>query len=616
MIKNSMKQILRMPVKSFSFLVLMVLAAFLLTLGCILYIMNNATITKYEDSFITIGTVEQKAFSVKRGTEWNAELKDYSVFQKAEYSSLLPSSILSFPGANYIHEPKKRSYYGSYAPDYILWNTSSPQNFPVVIAEISPIEDCIPDEAVKVIVKKVLFGDSALEGSSLWFCNHYTKNPKPLKKGNSYAVVLLTNYWAHGKHFEAEAKPEKRSVEYVPIELVSKQYDRNGKRMKDTLEGNSEEASPYYEIVNGFYETEIGKRVLNLIEGYAMLRATQPVTGTNATMLLMSFYLGDSYISQGRDISEEEYNQGDQVCLVSKEFAENNKLTLGDEVNLQLYFTNSKISSGTHNMEQWLPITVKGEVLSVFEESRYTIVGIYDTFSGANDERFRLALDEVIVPLASIKNQNSCNIMEYGPMKGSTTSFQIPNGSIDAYMANWEKYGTDELEIIFYDRGYTQLKNGLENIKQVSLLLLVVGMIMVLFLLLFFSHLFITNQKERIAIERCLGVEKKQCRSSLLSGILILLIAGSILGCCLGGVLSQHISADTMDRVYYDTTYSNVIATETKGTSDKVANDFLVVMIVVFSTGAGIALMGVLISVRKINRILNLEPMKLLSEKN
>ena len=93
-------------------------------------------------------------------------------------------------------------------------------------------------------------------------------------------------------------------MEYVPIELVSKQYDRNGKRMKDTLEGNSEEASPYYEIVNGFYETEIGKRFLNLIEGYTMLRATQPITGTNATMLLMSFYRGDTYISQGRDISE------------------------------------------------------------------------------------------------------------------------------------------------------------------------------------------------------------------------------------------------------------------------------------------------------------------------
>jgi hypothetical protein len=604
-----------MPVKSLSFLFLMALASFLLTLGCILWMMNNATIHKYEDSFITIGTVEQKAFSVRRGTEWDAELKDYSVFQRAEYSSLLPVSLLSFQGANYIHEPEKRSYYGSYAPDYILWNTSSPQSFPVVIAEISPIEDCIPDESVKVIIKKVFFGASALEGSSLWFCNHYTKNSKPLQKGNSYAVVLLTNCWAHGKHYEAEKKPEERTVEYVPIELVSKQYDRNGKRMKDTLEGNSEEASPYYEIVNGFYETEIGKRFLNLIEGYTMLRATQPITGTNATMLLMSFYRGDTYISQGRDISEEEYNKGDKVCLVSKEFAGNNKLTLGDEVNLQLFFTNSKASSGTNNMEQWLPITVKGEVLSIFEKSRYTIVGIYDTSPGVSEDRFRLAIDEVIVPLASIKNQNSCNIMEYGPMKGSTTSFQIPNGSIEAYMTNWEKYGTDELEIIFYDKGYTQLKKGLENMKQVSLLLLVVGFFMVLFLLLFFSHLFITNQKERIAIERCLGVEKNQCRSSLLSGILILLIAGSILGCSLGGTLSRHISSDTMNRVYFDASYSNVVAAETKDTGEKVANDSLVAMIIAFSSGAGIVLMGGLISVVKINRTLNLEPMKLLNEK-
>jgi hypothetical protein len=346
-----------------------------------------------------------------------------------------------------------------------------------------------------------------------------------------------------------------------------------------------------------------------------MLRETQPVTGTNATMLLMSFYRGDSYISQGRDITEEEYEAGNKVCLVSKEFAENNSLIIGDSVNLQLYFTNSKDSSGTFSMEQWLPVTATGEVLSVFENSNYTIVGIYDISPGASQDRYSIGADEVIVPLAAIENQNRCNIMVYGPMKGTTTSFQIPNGSIEAFLANWEIYGTDELEITFYDKGYSQLQTGLQNMKRVSLLLLGVGLFMVVFLLLFYSHLFIVNQKERIAIERCLGVEKKQCRSSLLAGILILLVAGSTLGCGLGGVLSQHISAKTLSRVYYDASYSSVIETDAEETAKEVEKSPVVVMIASFSSGMCIVLLGVWISVEKINRNLEVEPMQLLSEK-
>lgn len=621
MIKNSIKQMLRMPLRSISFLVMIALSALLLTLGVVLWANNSSAIRKYEDSFITIGTVEQKAFSVTQGAQWDAELKDYRLFQRGNYSTLLPVSLLSFEGAEYIHEPEKRSYYGSYAPQYMLWNSQYPPRFPIIIAEISPMEDCTPDESVRVKVKKLHLGDASLEGAPLWFCNHYIKTPKPLEKGKSYAVALCLQYWAHGEQYEEKKGTEERTLEYVPIELLATQYEPDGVKMKDSLEQGEIEDSPYYEVTEGFYDTDIGRRLLNLVEGFSMIRETMPVTGTNATKLLMSFYRGDSYIDEGRDITEEEYDKGEKVCLVSREFAENNLLTIGDSVQLQLYFTNSRLATGilyaanSAGMEQWLPITTEGEVPSVFEDSKYTIVGIYDMSPGASQDSYSMGKNEVIVPLVSIENQNSYNIMEYGPMTGPTTSFQISNGSIERYLAAWEKYGTDELEISFYDMGYSQLQSGLENMKRVSLLLLVVGFLMSIFLLLFYSQLFITNQKERTAIERCLGVEKKQCRRSLLSGILTLLFMGSALGCGLGGVLSQRISAENMGRVYYDASYSSVVETEMEVTAKREESNTELVMISSLSAGIFIVSIGAAISIKKINENLKVEPMKLLSEK-
>ncbi|GEM_PF-4569810 len=81
---------------------------------------NQSTIHSYEDSFVTIGTVEQKAFSVNKITTWSAQLKDYELRQRAVYSKILPVSTLHFEGADYMEEPEKRSYYGSYAPDNTL----------------------------------------------------------------------------------------------------------------------------------------------------------------------------------------------------------------------------------------------------------------------------------------------------------------------------------------------------------------------------------------------------------------------------------------------------------------------------------------------------------------
>lgn len=99
-------------------------------------------------------------------------------------------------------------------------------------------------------------------------------------------------------------------------------------------------------------------------------------------------------------------------------------------------------------------------------------------------------------------------------MRGSTTSFRIENGTIQEYLEKWNRQGIDRVEITFYDGGYTQMEAGIDNMRQISRILILMGLVLVLMVLLYFTWLFIIRQGERTAIERCLGLSRKNasCR--------------------------------------------------------------------------------------------------------
>ena len=54
--KNSLKQMARTPLRTGLFLILMVFAAFLMTLGTRIWMKGNRTMAQYEDRFMTVGT--------------------------------------------------------------------------------------------------------------------------------------------------------------------------------------------------------------------------------------------------------------------------------------------------------------------------------------------------------------------------------------------------------------------------------------------------------------------------------------------------------------------------------------------------------------------------------
>lgn len=604
-IRNSIRQLWRMKGKTFLFVLLLLLASGLCSMGFGFWKINSRNMEKYEDSFMTIGTVEQKAGAMQEIQQWDAETQSYHMYSRNVYDAYVPESVLDFEGADYLSGPEKRVTYIAYNTDYKIYEGLDQ----TIVVEASPLEDVVPDHPVRLKIKRVLTGIGIHEDTNINFCSHYDPAPEMMYQDKTY-ILSLHEWVGHESEKEFE---EDRPSEYRPsIGIESEQYASDGSKMQDTLS----DWHFYDEVTADFYETERGKRWLNFVESADYYQHIFPVTGTDNIHLMMGFYRGDNYISLGREFTKQEYESGAKVCLISEGFAYKNELEVGDVVRLPLLCADHRWSGGFRFSVAGLSLpsflNVKGENYEPFEDSEYEIVGIYGGVTGLYDD-YGMGYNEVVIPSKSVKNSDENNIIAYGPMLGYTTSFEIENGTIDAYMEKWSRQGIGNVEITFYDRGYTKLQAGMENMKSISRILTVMGAVMVLMVLGYFTWIFILRESERTAVERCLGFRKWQSFLSLFTGIFLIILLGSAVGCTAGSVLSARIAGAMENISYYDTDFGNSAAVEMEEAIEFEEETFYP-MEAAGSTLAAILVIGSVMAGIGIECNLRREPMELLEK--
>ena len=260
--KNHVKQMLRTPLQLLLIIVLVMIVTVMLVVGGNLWVTSDRISKAYEDDFITIGTVTQKPDAVVEEEEWDAERKDYLFYKRSRYNRYVTPEDLTFPEVTYLAEPEKRVYWGSYTPEYIHEYKVSAYRMDDsgFAAEFSPKEDCVPNESVKILITKVLGSNKSMEGSVLWFCDHYNKEPFELKADKTYIAWIYFAELRHGKRWE-EMGDEFPWLEYVASPANLTLYTSEGDRIEDPIEMQS-----IYEVTEGFYDTDAGKRLLAMAE--------------------------------------------------------------------------------------------------------------------------------------------------------------------------------------------------------------------------------------------------------------------------------------------------------------------------------------------------------------
>lgn len=626
MLRNSIRQMCRTPVKMLLLLALMVTASLLVTLGVNLFYISEKTQAAAKDAFQTIGTVEQRPSAVAREKYWDYRTREYQYQDVNRYDSRIPETVLDLEGISYIHKPKQYPYYIAHKDGYVVRNTRSEVDEAwmgaegqEVIAEVTPFEDCVPDHPVKLRFKKAIFGKVTERMLSyIWYWDNTTPTPEPLYADKTYVIAAYMNVLLEYEGIIDKEKYPDVSAVWTPVEdIEGQQYRKDGTRIRDE-EYKDRHCS---EMTENFYETEEGKRWFNLLEGLRITDYSIPVIPTDATKLLPYFYKGDTGITEGRDISEEEYREGKRVCLVADAFAANNKLKVGDKLELPLYCADYLFPAGlsypawsyTYGMKM---INAKGELYQPFFDEEYEIVGIYKiNYASQSYTGFEPANNGVIIPAASVTASDEDHILRHGPMKEYNTVFQLENGTVDEFWDLYGKSGIEGLDITIDDGGYTQVEQSFLNTGKMSVILLAAGCVASILILLFFCHMFVTKQKQRTAIERSMGMTKRQCRTSLMGALLLVILFGCIAGCTAGAVSTGRIAKKLEKKAEFSPLFSS---NQSVGKELPSSLEYLEEghrnLILPIASGAVILIAAGLISTVMVEKNLKEEPLKLLAK--
>ena len=292
---------------------------------------------------------------------------------------------------------------------------------------------------------------------------------------------------------------------------------------------------------------------------------THNIVTTNDVTSVPAFHLGSAALTEGRLITQEEYEKGTNVCLVSEEMVKNQKWKIGDKLDMKL-FESEYIPEDRAWVLGDQPIYDAAETPFV-EEGEYEIVGIYSRYPTAGNAELAPNTLEILpyniyIPTKSISKERK---QEELLIHGSTFSVKLKNGRVEDFLADMEdkglterKEGRYEPKFTFYDQGYSAVESGLRSMNSTAKLLLLLSSVLLLVVCILVAYFFWQNQRQTVGIFRLLGGTKKQAVLAVLHCALAITVlgaaAGGILGCGVTNLAGTGIMEENLEELETDMT--------------------------------------------------------------
>lgn len=568
-VRMSIRQLLRTPVKTILFVLLLCAVTIMLVFGSVLYLQTQAHIEAVQDQFTTIGMVTQRPSSTRTVTrEFGCGVTETAIYDV--YDELIPVDVLNFEGADYIRPPEERmSYLGRIGVEG--HSSLDPVNFikrypNYMLVELEALEDSVPGEPTAMWILQQKYGYHNYDTMNL--CQHYASEPVAIEKGGKYMAVVRREFCL-----------EHNEEEYYPLPaLYSSQYAPDGTPM----DGDAPRFHMFYQDEDGAFVTSHtpGGSPADFERAELMLQreddddfsmstwtawlqtllnwdAYYPAIATNSLDLVPSYQSKRMQIKDGRAITQEEFDEGAHVCMVPESWnGNNNTFCPGDfayvqfpiSVALKNYPASKFDALGKESFfDPYSFFDSEGYTYTTFAGGAYQIVGTFTMdLQGLDTGDIDIASNCMIIPAKSLLKQQE-NIAYYGPMSGTYVSFQIPNGTIAEFDKKLHEMvpEADMLDIAYSDNGYEQVMPGLERTRTAALLLCCVGAASAVAVIVLLLYFFVIRERRRTAIERGLGMTKRQCRVSLMAGILTLALAGCFLGSAIGMAMVSAVDLDS-----------------------------------------------------------------------
>jgi len=482
MVKHSLKSIIRTPKKSILFFILIGLLAMFLSIGAGMYYAAYNMLRDADETFTTV--VELNFLGENNSEAFYEQMNEKLADFDFQRLSTHPD-ILSINVQN--------TAYAYIEDKQINQNVTPLDNY--VIIEVSSIRR-FDEKFYQGVISKAHFGRTMRENTYVYlndidlFGNNIGYD---FLGGHTYLIIgSLSN----GKN---------------PTPIVSPGLPSGLEGFRYVVDLTTEPE---------FFTNEEGIKMLKLIEAFNVVDRSLPVTMVSSLKASETYFNRQMIIREGREFLPEEYEEGNNnVIIVSKTIADFYELGIGDNINLKLHYAK------------------KGTGLSDFireytfaNEAEYKIVGIFE-----NNEAERY---KIYMPKASwIEQDFSSPVL---------ARYHIKNGKSDKYMEAVRKYLLPEMEFIVYDQGYQAATKPIVELKNISVLILVLSGLSGIAIILLFSYLYVIKQKDTIINMLSLGAGKKRTIAYILWGSITLVLLAS----AIGAMVTSGFLYDLTQKIY------------------------------------------------------------------
>ncbi len=304
---------------------------------------------------------------------------------------------------------------------------------------------------------------------------------------------------------------------------------------------------PIARYTEDFWDTEQSIYFANAAKAsYYNLRSVNAVTTSDLTSML-PFYKGNLSVTEGRLFSEEEYDSGTKVCIVSSHLAQLNGWKLGDRIDLSFYNTTYRYDSSNAEYIPWYTQPVEG----FFDEGSYEIIGFYDGLVTTDVHGFDICYTEqigalyidVYLPESSVQNAPAPKLSE------NNVSIRLDVLAGQEFLAELsdsdlmeKKNDGYQLGMTLYDQGVSEVAGGLAQLSDVGTLTVALSAAAAVLVVITVIVFHVWRSKKEIACLRSLGVQKGQVLVMILAGLLLVSALGCMAGALCGHFASQWVA--------------------------------------------------------------------------
>ncbi len=396
------------------------------------------------------------------------------------------------------------------------------------------------DKGKKIVMIEIWDGDTFLQG---WVKAY------DVKKNSIGVTAKIKNF---GDRYQLVHDGENWRFEYLEDGYTYYDADRQSSVMEEEayeeryalptiarLEGSAE----------AFLASEDGALWRRAIEDMQVDFHAFPLIGVDRLGYIADFARRLARITEGRDFTSEELESGAKVCILSQSLAEANGIRVGDTIPLSTYENDFNISENQISLGCKDPSAMHYSRSRGFTaEETYTVIGLYrqeNEWEGNRENWYSFTPNTVFAPKTSIVGK-----MEYNNA-GFYRTYVLSNGSVDAFDAAVTEAGYPGL-FIYYDQGYSEIQESLENFHAVSGQAMRIGLLASGIIWLLWIFFFPLRQRSTVQRMLRMGARPGQALAQVMGAAAGILLPGAVCGIGLSALSWSKITAKIMQLADFD----------------------------------------------------------------